>query len=191
MLAALGQVRLGGGCSRLGALELAGQALGAGAELAALGVGGLAAALGRLDLAAQVLDAREVALGLLLARGHRLALVVGLAHARQQRRRRDLGVLEELLPRAEDVDHVVGMRPLLAAQPVLGARDLAGEHDPAIERQQVVGLLDEQRDLAQAPVGAQRRGRSLDGRLLAGLGAVLRLGLLAPAAAALAHRQGG
>ena len=100
-------------------------------------------------------------------------------------------MLEELLPRAEDVDDVVGMRPLLAAQPVLGARDLAGEHDPAVERQQVVGLLDEQRDLAQAPVGAQRRGRALGRRLLARLGVVLRLGLLAPAAAALAHRQGG
>ena len=72
LLAALGQVRLGRRGARLGALELRREALGARAELGALGVGGLAAALGRLDLAAQVLDAGEVALGLLLAGGHRV-----------------------------------------------------------------------------------------------------------------------
>ena len=67
VLAALGQVRLGGRGARLGALELCLQALGARAELGALRVGCLPAALGGLDLAAQVLDARELALGLLLA----------------------------------------------------------------------------------------------------------------------------
>jgi hypothetical protein len=104
LLASLGQVRLSRGGPRLGALELLGEALGAGAQLGALGVGGLATALGRLDLAAQILDAGQLALGLLLARRHRPC-------ARRRPRARGPGaattgsrVLQELLPRAVDVD---------------------------------------------------------------------------------------
>jgi hypothetical protein len=190
LLAALGQVRLGGVGACFGTLQLSVETLGAREQLAALGVGGLAAAPGGLRLTAQVLDSGQIALGLLLARGQRPALVLGLAQPREQRRARDLGVLEELLPRPEDVDDVVGVRPFLAAQPVLGARHLAGQDDPAVQRVQVVGLLDQERDLAQARVGTQRRGRAVGaGRVLRALGGFLRPGLLAASAAALAHRR--
>ena len=40
------------------------------------------------------------------------------------------------------VTHLVGMRPVLARQPVLRARDLAREQRPAEQREEVVGLLD-------------------------------------------------
>ena len=143
------------GRARLGALELAGQALGAGRGLLALGLGRLAAAAGGLGLAAR----SSTRASSRSARSSRAPAARAASSAvRSRASRRDSGTwrAEELLPAPEDVDDVVGVRPVLAAQPVLRPRDLAGEHDPAVEVAEVVGLLDEQLGLVQAPVGGQR-----------------------------------
>ena len=160
-----GAPRRGG--AGLGARDLGLEADRAARLLVALGLGRLAPAARRLGLTAQVLDAAELALQRALAGVHVAGAALGLAQPCEQRRVGHLGRGEEALPRAEDLDDDVGVRPVLGLQPVLRARRLADEHDPAVEVREVVGLLDEQRDLAQARVGLRaarggpwpRRGR--------------------------------
>ena len=153
LLAALGEPRLGVGGAGLGARDLGLEADRAARLLVALGLGRLAPAARRLGLAAQVLDPAQLALQCALAGVHVAGAALGLAQPREQRRVGHLGRGEEAVPRAEDLDDDVGVRPVLGLQPVLRARRLADEDDPAVEVREVVGLLDEQRDLAQPRVG--------------------------------------
>src|SRR5204863_4074491 len=83
-------------------------------------------------------------------------------------------VLDEAVPRAEDVADLVGVRPVLARQPVLRARDLARQQRPAEQREEVVGLLDVVHRLAQAYVALWRAALLCRRRL----GRVGRLGVL-------------
>ena len=140
--------------------------------LVALGLGRLAPAARRLGLAAEVLDAAQLALQRALAGVHVAGAALGLAQPREQRRVGHLGGGEEAVPRAEDLDDDVGMRPVLGLQPVLRARRLADEDDPAVEVREVVGLLDEERDLAQPRVGlgAARPARAAGAALAGGPG---------------------
>src|SRR3954468_7234326 len=158
LVAALGQALLGPGGARLRPADLGFEPRRAARLLVALGLGRLAPAARGLGLAAQVLDAGELALEAALARLYVARLAIGVAGAGEQRGVRDLGRGEEALPRPEDLDDDVRMRPVLGLQPVLRARRLADEHDPAVQVGEVVGLLDEQRDLAKARIGLRASG---------------------------------
>ena len=96
-----------------------------------------------------------------LARLDVARLALGVAQAREQRRvGRARAAVEELLPRAEDLDdRRRGAAMSSRLQPV-AARSAArpSSSDPAVEVAEVVGLLDEQRDLAQARVGERAAG---------------------------------
>src|SRR3954469_3234743 len=182
---------LGARGARLGARDLGLEARGPARLLVALGLGRLAAPARGLGLAAQVLDARELLLEPALPRLHVALPAVGVAHLREQRRVRHLGGRQEALPRAEHLDHDVRVGPVLGLQPVLRAGRLADEDDPAVEVREVVGLLDEERDLAQArvrlrPPRTARRGGTAAGRArrraVAGRRVAVLLALPAPLA---------
>jgi hypothetical protein len=153
LLAAVGEPLLGACGARLGARHLGLEARGAARLLVALGLDRLAAAARRLRLAAQVLDARELALERALAGVHVASPALGLAQPREQRRVGHLGGGEEAVPGAEDLDDDVRGAASPRSSAVLRARRLSDEDDPAVEVREVVGLLDEERDLAQARVG--------------------------------------
>ena len=104
---------------------------------------GLAALAARdVELAAQVAHALLLALELARLTGEPRLALVQRALAQHRRRVLDPRILEELVPVAEDVAHRVGVRPVLPRQPVLGARQVAGEHRPAEQREEHVRLLD-------------------------------------------------
>ena len=113
VVATLGQALLGLGGARLGTRDLALEPPGAAGLLVALGLGRLTAPARGLDLAAEVVGAGQLALEASLAGLDVARLALGLPQPAEQRGVWDLARGQEPLPRAEDLDDDVGVRPLL------------------------------------------------------------------------------